>query len=125
MGLASKEQLDGIENILDDLVDFSKASNFFVKKIEWVDGKFFRAAFEYVDDQLEKVLPEELKPEYEKFLNYLINKNWIGCMAQLPKFENFYIDIPKLDEGQESIIFTGVNRIIIDLINYKKDELKK
>lgn len=126
MGTANKQQIKVVVDLLKDQINFKKSSKWYIRKLDLVKGWVIKKIIEFADNWITKKLPLKLHQPYQEFWNYLGNKNWIGCNALLPKFENHFIDLPGLDEGKEAILFRNIHQTIRELIQHKaENEISK
>ena len=121
-----EEKIKQVAEIIDEKVDFVDISknikNVIVKgvvaSVEMFDGTVFKVGLE----QLIGLVPEDKQWIVEKYLDAILEKDWVAVSDTTADVINVFVDVPGATEDQEQKAFASV---LVLMMMFIKEKVKK
>lgn len=108
-----------VANKADQQLDFKKLIGGIGGVVaEFIDGKIFEVALEY----LVTVLPKDYHDEFELILNAYVSGDYQSLELESVQRVNQAIDIPGIDEMEEEIILKAIIGAFFKIVEYRKQK---
>ena len=117
-----EELIKDVAKKIDDQLDFKKIIGGLPgQAVEWFDRKIAEGALSY---SVSKV-PEEYKPDVEALFNAYLTEDYEALTATFSNRINYVVNLPGLDESEESIVFEALSSAFLKIIQKKLTDEKE